>query len=94
MEISGFDWDGGNWPKCGKHGVSRVEIEQLFAGHPVIMPDPYRQEPRMRAIGKTPQGRYIFLVFMLRQIDNQTKIRVISARYMHKEEVEYYENRT
>ena len=23
MKLSGFDWDAGNWPKCGKHGVSR-----------------------------------------------------------------------
>jgi len=30
MEIAGFDWDSGNWPKCGKHGVSREEIERLF----------------------------------------------------------------
>jgi len=28
MKIAGFDWDDGNWPKCGKHGVSRTEIEQ------------------------------------------------------------------
>ncbi|TBN45900.1 BrnT family toxin, partial [Paracoccus sediminis] len=25
MKIAGFDWDDGNWPKCGKHGVSRAE---------------------------------------------------------------------
>ena len=23
MKIAGFDWDAGNWPKCGMHGVSR-----------------------------------------------------------------------
>jgi uncharacterized DUF497 family protein len=23
MKLVGFDWDAGNWPKCGKHGVSR-----------------------------------------------------------------------
>jgi len=30
MKISGFEWDDGNWPKCGKHGVSRAEIEQAL----------------------------------------------------------------
>ena len=32
MKIIGFDWDDGNWPKCGKHGVSREEIEQVQLG--------------------------------------------------------------
>ena len=30
MTLSGFGWDDGNWPKCGKHGVSRSEIEQVL----------------------------------------------------------------
>jgi uncharacterized DUF497 family protein len=68
MKISGFDWDSGNWPKCGKHGVSREEIEQVLLGEPAVMPDPCPDEPRMRAIGKTLAGRYVFLVFMMREI--------------------------
>lgn len=91
MKITGFDWDDGNWPKCGKHGVSREEIEQIFLGTPAVMPDPFQDEPRMRAIGITTQGRYVFSVFMLRDIDGQTKLRPISARYMHKKEIEHYE---
>ena len=31
MRFLGFEWDEGNWPKCGKHGVTREEIELLFA---------------------------------------------------------------
>ena len=30
MEFDGFDWDDGNWPKCGKHGVGQAEIEALL----------------------------------------------------------------
>ena len=30
MKVAGFDWDEGNWPKCGKHGVSREEIEEVL----------------------------------------------------------------
>ena len=55
------------------------------------MPDPHPDEPRMRAIGKTKTGRYLFLVFVFRLIDGQTLIRPISARYMHQREVEHYE---
>ena len=94
MKITGFDWDDGNWPKCGKHGVTREEIEQVLLGTPSVMVDPNPNEPRMRAIGKTDAGRYIFLVFMLRKISRQTVLRPISARYMHQKEIDHYENRT
>ena len=45
----------------------------------------------MRAIGLTEDGRYLFLVFMLRKLGSQTKLRPISARYMHQKEIDYYE---
>ena len=92
MKISGFEWDDGNWPKCGKHGVSQEEIEQVLMGTPAVMPDPHPEEPRMRAIGKTQAGRYVFLVFMLRKSDGKNMLRPISARYMHKKEIDSYEN--
>ena len=92
MKIPGFDWDRGNWPKCGKHGVSREEVEQVFAGVPAIMVDPHPREPRIRAIGRTRSGRYVFLVYALRAVHGRTLIRPISARYMHKKESDHYEN--
>ena len=92
MKISGFEWDAGNWPKCGKHGVSRLEIEQVFKGTPAVMPDPHPDEPRVRAIGKTQAGRSVFLVFMLRKSAEETLLRPISARYMHQKEIDHYEN--
>lgn len=92
MKIAGFDWDKGNWPKCGKHGLSRDEIEQVFLGTPAVLADPHPDEPRMRAIGKTAAGRYAFVVFMVREIDDQTRLRPISARYMHQKEIDHYEH--
>jgi uncharacterized DUF497 family protein len=92
LDIAGFDWDSGNWPKCGKHGLSREEIEQVLLGKPAVMADPHVDEPRMRAIGKTSAGRYVFLIFMVRKIEGQTRLRPISARYMHQKEVDYYES--
>ena len=91
LTVAGFDWDSGNWPKCGKHGVTKEEIEVFFHTSPSVMPDPHSDEPRMRAIGKTKAGRYLFLVFMFRLIDGQTFIRPVSARYMHQREVAHYE---
>jgi uncharacterized protein len=93
MKITGFDWDDGNWPKCAKHGVSREEIEQVFLGNPAVMADPNPKESRMRAIGKTTAGRFVFLIFTLRKIVGNTVLRPISARYMHQKEIDHYENR-
>ena len=47
----------------------------------------------MRAIGQTSTGRYVFGVFMLRDVEGQTRLRPISARYMHQKEVAHYEGR-
>ncbi len=91
MRIAGFDWDDGNWLKCSKHGVSHEEIEYVLLHEPAVLPDPSPDEPRMRAIGMTEAGRYVFLVFILRKVGSQTKLRPISARYMHKKEVDRYE---
>lgn len=91
MKVSGFDWDAGNWPKCGKHGVSKNEIEHVFHAGPMVQTDPHPEEPRYRAIGKNAAGRYIFLVFMFRVVNGQKLIRPVSARYMHQKEVNHYE---
>ncbi|WP_209304334.1 BrnT family toxin [Pusillimonas caeni] len=90
IRIAGFDWDSGNWPKCGKHGVSLAEIEAVLLKAPMVMADPHPGEPRMRAIGRTPTGRYVFLVFVLKHVSGQAVLRPISARYMHKKEVAHY----
>ncbi len=60
-------------------------------GKPAVEADPHPDEPRLRAIGRTAAGRHVFLVLTYREIDDQTKLRPISARYMHQEEIDYYE---
>lgn len=72
--------------------MTREEIEQVLSGQLAVMPDPHPDEPRMRAIGKTNAGRHVFLVYMLRNVDGRTKLRPISARYMHQKEVDHYES--
>ncbi|MCH7635964.1 MAG: BrnT family toxin [Proteobacteria bacterium] len=91
--VSGFDWDTGNRAKCQKHGVSVDEIEGLFARPIMILPDTAHSttEERLRAIGRTRAGRYVFLVFTVRERDGEKFIRPISARYMHRKEIDSYE---
>jgi len=93
LEFHGFDWDRGNRAKCEKHGLSIALIEGLFAQPLAIVPsaDESREESRFCAVGETGDGRRVFLVFTLRRKGDKQVIRPISARYMHKKEIESYE---
>jgi uncharacterized protein len=88
-----FDWDAGNRDKCQKHGVSIAEIETLLRGTPRVAPDLKHRamEERFLAVGRNERGRPLFVVFTLRVKDGQRLIRPVSARYMHREEIEGYE---
>ena len=91
--VTGFDWDCGNLEKCQKHGVEIAEIESVFNQTLAVFPDPThsREEDRFIGIGKTNQGRNLFIAFTLRSHSDEVLIRPISARYMHPKEVEHYE---
>ncbi len=93
MEFAGFDWDHGNRTKCRKHDMSIEDVESLFHGILHVEPDPAHsgREKRFKAVGKTPAGRNALVVFTLRQQENGMRIRPISARFMHRKEVEHYE---
>jgi uncharacterized DUF497 family protein len=88
-----IDCEDGNWPKCGKHGVTKAEIEALFAGEPLVYRDPEHSviEQRFKAIGPTSKGRHVLVAVTLRPKEAGMHYRPISARYMHRDEVEKYE---
>jgi len=94
--IGGFDWDDGNRLKCQKHGVTPEEIEAAFEGELYVAPDPKHSgsEQRSIAVGRTKAGRHLFVAFALRQRGNEIFARPISARYMHKKEIEAYEKKS
>jgi uncharacterized DUF497 family protein len=93
LQFQGFDWDRGNRAKCQKHGLSIALIEGLFTRPLAIVPTvaDSREENRFCAVGQTGNGRKVFLVFTLRRKGDKQLIRPISARYMHKKEIESYE---
>ena len=78
----GFDWDSGNWPKCGKHGLSQEEIELCFNGVINVAPDPYpaHLEERYKCSGREPRRAESVHCFMLRHTANGNLIRPISAQ--------------
>jgi uncharacterized DUF497 family protein len=93
MRFDGFDWDDGNWPKCGKHGVTKEDIESVFDGVVDIFParEGSSGETRYAAVGMTSEGRHTFLAFTIRLHGLLSLIRPISARFMHDKEVRHYE---
>lgn len=93
QRIVGFDWDEGNERKSvDKHDVSQAEAEQVFFNDPLLtVPDIMHSasERRIHALGRTDDGRLLHITFTLRQ--NDTKLRVISARDMSRKERNHYE---
>ena len=92
--IGGFDWDSGNRKHCQRHGVSIAEIEALFReSRLVIRPDlaHSQTEERFLGIGRTAAGRAVFLAFTVRELAGHCLIRPVSARYIHRKEIESHE---
>ena len=90
-KIKVFEWGTGNLDKSyEKHEVLPKEAEEVFISEELYVISDLRhsqREKRYIALGKTQESRNLFIIFTLRQ----QKIRVISARRMHKKEVEKYE---
>jgi uncharacterized protein len=91
-----FDWDAGNREKCQKHGLSVRDVESIFRGSLCVFPDPEHssEEERFIGIGKTEEHRSVFVVFTLRRKGEAVLVRPISARFMHKKEIDHYEKET
>jgi len=95
MELrSRFDWDAGNLAKCQKHGVTQDEIEYALDNVPFLVPDydHSEQEDRIIAVGRNRSGRPVFVVFTVRMSGEHELVRPLSARYMHRREIERYEH--
>ncbi len=86
-----FQWDGGNSEKNWiKHGITQTECEQVFFNQPFLVFDDQQHsqsEERFFALGRTDEGKGLFVVFTYR---DQSLVRIISARRMTKAERDYY----
>ena len=94
-KITGFNWDEANTRKNEKHAVSMAEAEQVFFNAPLILLEDAKHssaEPRFHALGQTDDDRLLHITFTLR--DAGEKIRLISARDMHRKEKAIYEKAT
>ena len=89
-ESKSFDWDEGNINKnWDEHRVHHLECEEVFFNEPITTKVEKRglpQEERISALGVTNEGRFLFVVFIIRR----GRIRVIYARDMNKKERKIY----
>ncbi len=87
-----FVWDEGNRNKSqDKHGVSVLEIEEVFEASEALRAlgeqvSPIVEEPRFGVLGITKSARHLFVCFTIRG----TGVRIISARDMNKKERKIY----
>ena len=90
--IVGFEWDIGNSQKSAqKHDVHATEAEEVFFNSPLLISDDDKHssiEKRYLAYGITNKKRFLTVIFTLRE--NETLIRVISARDQHRKERTVY----
>jgi uncharacterized DUF497 family protein len=87
-----FDWDDGNRSKC----AARVPIEEIEAvlsdPRTIVTPqfalsasgDPDAEETRYRATGKNHEGRGVFVVFTMRLVEDELRLRPVSVHYIHR----------
>jgi len=90
FQVEGFEWDQSNIEKnWEKHRVSYLECEEVFFNQPLLVQEDEihsKFEPRYYVLGRTNDGRHLFIVFTIRR----NKIRVISARNMSRRERRIY----
>ena len=91
-KCSSFQWDEENIVKnLIPHGVTFLDCEQVFFNLPMVSYEGIKHsqtEKRYFALGKTDAGRFLFVVFTVRN----KQIRIISARDMNKKERQVYIN--
>jgi hypothetical protein len=90
FQVEGFEWDQSNIEKnWEKHRVSYLECEEVFFNQPLLVQEDEihsKFEPRYYVLGRSNDGRHLFIVFTIRR----NKIRVISARNMSRRERRIY----
>ena len=88
-QIRDFEWDAANVGHISRHSVRDYEVE-----YAILLDKPAYSRGRddtYIAYGVTDEGRYLFIVFVVKE---HGLIRVITARDMIKREKQYYYKRS
>ncbi len=61
-----FDWDGHNLEHLAKHGISRLDAEDVLSGNHILLEYQMEgDEERWIAVGATRDGRILEIVFAI-----------------------------
>lgn len=82
-----FDWDDSNTEHLARHDVSREEAEAFFNFPRHEEEQLVKDEPRIWALGKTLNGRYLALIYTIRN----GRIRPITAHTAKRKDRNFYE---
>ncbi|MGH2354010.1 MAG: BrnT family toxin [Chloroflexota bacterium] len=89
-----FEWDDFNLDSAQRHGISWLEIESALDNRPYVDRfgyDESRGEVIYRALGRVPErGQLISVLYVLRERDRVTRIRVFHAMDMKANERRLY----
>ncbi|MDQ7839258.1 MAG: BrnT family toxin [Thermodesulfobacteriota bacterium] len=84
MKIEDFEWDDKNVEHIALHNVLPEEAEEIFIDEPLYSKT---SEGKYLALGQTLDGRYLFVVFVFKDLYT---VRPITARNMNLREVRGY----
>ena len=87
-----FESGYGNERKSERHSITQREAEQVFLHQPLSLLEDFKhsgEESRFHALGRSGDGRLLHVSFTVR--GSGTRIRVISARPVHRKERVIYE---
>ena len=67
-QLRGFEWDAANVGHILRHAVLPNEVEEVASRRSVVIPArTVTDEERWKLFGKTAAGRYLLVVFTVRQ---------------------------
>jgi uncharacterized DUF497 family protein len=85
--LRGFEWDVHNIGHIARHDVTPMEVEEVTGRRHVIVPAAARRrEKRWKLFGRTTAGRYVVVVFTIRQ----DRMRTVTAYPMNQAERRIY----
>jgi uncharacterized protein len=90
-----FEWDPANLLKNEQYSVSDAEAEQVFFNEPLLLLEGAADAAsgmRWQALGRTNDHRLLKIAFTLREAPR--RLRIVSARPMHRRERKAYEQAT
>jgi hypothetical protein len=85
--LKGFDWDTHNVDHVARHGVHPAEVEEAFGRpHIIATARDVAHEKRWKFFGTSTAGRYLVVVFTIRN----ERLRCITAHTMNRRERKIY----